>query len=486
MLLQTNATPEFFLFLGRFHPLVVHLPIGILLLAALMEIASRSKRYAALSSAIPFVLLLGTASAFLAAILGYFLSWGGDYDASTLFWHQWLGIGLAVVALLAYLWKIGKLPALKLLSPQRLQLVLASLILLLMTFTGHLGGSLTHGSNYLTYYMPQPLRSLAGLPPRKEPRPPITNLDSAEVFADIILPMLEDRCQSCHNPSKKKGGLLLTSQEDILAGGKHGDVVVASKPEASELYKRITLPEDHDDFMPPEGKKPLTKNQVAAMEWWIAQGAPFDGRVAEMKMDEDARQLFAKVVGLEVDETAEPDGPTGLLAEAIAPLDQGVMDNIRSQGFKVYEIAQEVHYLDVDFSLADTTLGASQLNSLLKAKEHIVWLNLSGSDITDEGLKTIGQLEHLIRLRLDQTAITEAGLQHLTGLQHLEYLNVYGTQVGDGLIEPIKAMPKLKKLFLWQTNVSPEAVQQLQQALPELEINTGVNFADAGGASAGG
>ncbi len=470
ILLQTTSTPDFFLFLGRFHPIIVHLPIGILLLAAVMELLSRKEKYKQLSAATQFILFVGAISALAAAALGYLLSLGGDYDESTLFWHQWLGIGLAVCSVLAYLAKAGKLSKIKL-PTDKLNTALAVIIILLMTITGHLGGSLTHGDSYLTYYMPQPLRTLAGLPSReKKVRIPVTNLDSAAIYADVVSLIFEDRCESCHNPGKKKGGLSLISQEDLLKGGKHGEVVEAGEAEDSDLFYRITLDEDHEDAMPPEGKRRLTDDQIAVIEWWIAEGIDFEKKVAEVELDEEMRGAMARVVGLESE-----DG--GFLATKIEVANPQAVENMQAQGFKVYQIAQEVNYLDVDFSLADTTLSSNQLNALLDAPEHIVWLNLSRTAISDDDLKTVGQLTNLLRLRLDQTEITEAGIAHLTNLQQLEYLNLYGSKVGDGMLEHIKQMPNLKKLFLWQSNVSAEAAEALREAMPELEVDTGIDVA---------
>src|SRR3712207_5442639 len=91
--------PEIVLFLGRFHPLLVHLPIGFLLIGFLLELFSRLPRYQAYGHAVSFVLFLGAWSAILAAGLGYLLSLGGGYDEDLLALHQWMGIGVAVAAL---------------------------------------------------------------------------------------------------------------------------------------------------------------------------------------------------------------------------------------------------------------------------------------------------------------------------------------------------------------------------------------------------
>src|SRR3546814_1451971 len=89
-------------FFGRFHPLVVHLPIGILLAAILIAFLSRKEKFRFLAPALDFLLLLGAISAALACILGLMLAQGGDYDSNSLFWHQWSGIFLAVLCFALY------------------------------------------------------------------------------------------------------------------------------------------------------------------------------------------------------------------------------------------------------------------------------------------------------------------------------------------------------------------------------------------------
>ena len=108
------------------------------------------------------------------------------------------------------------------------------------------------------------------MPNKKEPRPKVTEIDSADIFLDMVLPMMENKCVSCHNDGKKKGGLKLDTYANMMKGGESGDVIVVGNANESELYNRITLPEDHDDFMPSEGKRPLTDTEVELIEWWIA------------------------------------------------------------------------------------------------------------------------------------------------------------------------------------------------------------------------
>jgi uncharacterized membrane protein/mono/diheme cytochrome c family protein len=86
--------------------------------------------------------------------------------------------------------------------------------------------------------------------------------------------ILAHNCYSCHNSTKVKGGLRLDTKEFIFKGGKSGPILVVGNPSKSEIIRRIKLPADHEDAMPTKGKR-LSKEDVAMLEYWIQQGAPW-------------------------------------------------------------------------------------------------------------------------------------------------------------------------------------------------------------------
>ncbi len=129
-------------FIGRFHPVLVHLPIGFLLIGLLLQWLSSKEKYHVSKEVIKVVILSGMITAILACITGYFLSLSGDYDEDLIDWHMWMGIGVAAISILQYA-KIsyGQFD----ISHKILSLALLFFILI----TGHLGGSLTHGPDYI-------------------------------------------------------------------------------------------------------------------------------------------------------------------------------------------------------------------------------------------------------------------------------------------------------------------------------------------------
>ncbi len=468
---QAAETPpaNLTLFLGRFHPLLVHLPIGFLLIAFLMEAFSRFPKFAQLKHGTSFVLLLGAISAAVAALLGYLLSLGGGYDKDLLFLHQWLGIGVAVVSVLAYLLKTNaRLQQYPVASKAYLPtLALCALVLM---GAGHYGGSLTHGSDYLTQYMPPTLRKIAGLPPPpvKVVSKPITNVQEAMVFADIIYPILDNRCMSCHNSSKKKGDLRMDGPDQLKKGGEHGDVFVAGDPEKSEMSKRLMLPEDDEHHMPPEGKTPLTKEQIALIHWWIESGAPFDKMVSQLKVSPEAQKVLISLGA------PQPGQPTGIFVQKAPTADPKTVAQLQRQGFQVMTIAQDNHFLQAKFLPVTDTFGAKEMQTLLPLTKQITWLDLSNTRNLSQGMAGLGKLTNLTRLHLENSTVTDADLAQLKGLNNLEYLNLYGTSITDQGLKQLTTLKNLKSLYLWQTKVSPEGIQTLQKQLPNLRVDTGV------------
>jgi uncharacterized membrane protein len=463
-----QETSDIVLFFGRFHPLILHLPIGFLFIGFALEVLSRFEKFSSYKQVIGFVLLLGSVFAAIAAGLGYMLAQEGGYNEELLFIHQWSGLAVALFSVVAFLLYRQSLKKSSQVWDRAYVSVLSAMIVSLM-IAGHYGGSLTHGSDYLTQYMPNGLRAIAGLPP-KEPKgfKKITNLNEAVVFTDIVYPILDARCNSCHNESKSKGDLQMHTVEALMKGGESGPVFVAGNVEESELLKRIHLPENHDDHMPPEGKTQLTDEQILLLGWWIEEGAPFDKTVAQVNVSEEMQAVLNTLVDPDANKTEVEK----LLASAVAPAEEQMLSQLNSAGILVMPLAAEVHWLQA--SVPQNQSGDSLINSLSKVSEQLTWLDLGGTTTTDKALAAIAQFKNLTRLHLENTQVTDEGLQHLKELPYLEYLNLYGTKVSDEGIQQLAGLKNLKKLYVWQTQVTKEGAAQLQQALPALEVNLGI------------
>ncbi|MEM1320520.1 MAG: FN3 associated domain-containing protein [Bacteroidota bacterium] len=430
---------------GRFHPLILHLPIGILVLAFLMEWMGNKANYQTLKSATGFALQIGMWSAIFAALSGYALSLDGGYEETLLNQHQWLGIATALLSVVLLLLHRRK---------SKIFMPAFTVLMIVLGITGHLGGSLTHGSDFL----------MAPLQEEAAPPPPMDNLDEAVVFAQFVQPILKDKCVSCHNPSKVKGELLMSTLEGLQKGGKSGALFVAGDARASLMMQRAHLPLEDKKHMPPKGKRQLSESEISLLEWWINGGGDFEKQVAAMEQPEDIKTILARytqvdnsVWGLEVEEAS---------ANKVNALQQ--------MGIKVEKLAAERPFLAVSLS-GRQDLNASLLKKLEGIDEQLIHLDLSNTSLDDQLLEMVNDLPHLQKLSLQKTKITSVGLRQLRNLDYLENLNLYDTAIDDEGLANLSQFKALRKLYLWRTNVSPTAIASLEEQQPRLRVNTGVD-----------
>jgi uncharacterized membrane protein len=402
-------------FLGRFHPLVVHLPIGLILLVPVLEIAGRTRP--ALREAAAFVLSLSVFACLLSVLLGGLLAYGGGSAGAGVTRHMWGGVLLTIAvmacALLrtraAYPWLLGG-------------------VLLLLMWTAHQGGTLTHGPGYLTEYLPRPLKLIfAGRGKAQAPEFP----DS--FYARHIYPVLNANCVSCHGEAEVKGHLRLDSYDLLMRGGSDGAVIIPGHPERSILLQRITLPPSDKKFMPSEGKPPLKPEEIAWIRAWIAQGAS-----PEMKT----------LAGISVYEPEPPPPPVPDYSALLPEMAQVA----KADGVTLVPVSRNLgDGLILNTIDAGAKFGDAQLAGLEKFAPYIVEVELARTSVTDACMPTLARFTRVRAIHLDGTAITGSGLAQLTGLQQLRYLNLSETQVTQAAVAPLSSMKNLSHLYLFNT-----------------------------------
>jgi uncharacterized membrane protein len=491
LFIQENPPSDWLLFFGRFHPLVVHLPIGFLVIAGVLEVLQLTKKITMSEGINRNILLFSAITATLACVFGYFLSLSGGYDAEILDEHKWQGIWVAILATVAWVaktdWLTNKIPMASLLYGP------AVVFSLLMIFVaGHHGGVLTHGSTYLTEHTPEPFRAWMGMPPKQvaslDAPKKIADINNAKVFDDIIHPIMKGRCEACHNASKSKGGLRMDTNELFVKGGENGVIFVAGDADNSEMMKRILLPDDDDHHMPPVGKPQLTPEQVKLVKWWIAEGASFDKKVSELKVSDEVKPLLAvlgggtiagavataggaaaadttkKVEVLNVVFTAE----NTLFKQAVEAADAKAIEEISKTKALIYPVAQGVNYLEVNY-VNNQEASDANIKQFAKVADQIVWVKLGDTKITDAAMQDIAKMKNVTRLSLENTKITDAGLRAIKAMPNLEYLNLTGTGVTDAGVRELATLKNLKKLYLWQTKATPAV------SLPNVVIDRGLD-----------
>lgn len=445
-------------FIGHFHPLLVHLPIGILLIALLLQWLSGREKYSAFYAPVPFLLLCGMLSAIAACISGYLLSLSDDYTNDVVGWHKWMGISVAVISVLLYL-KERKIK-----FARRVRFLPAILFVLIM-ITGHLGGMLTHGSDYLSEpFVDIFSESSSGTAIIK----PLPDVQEAVAYQDIIQPILQTRCYSCHGPGKQKGKLRLDDSVSIMKGGEDGAVVEAHRAEESEMIKRMLLPIDNDDHMPPREKPQPTESQVNLIRWWIADGAEFNKKVKNMNQPESLKpELLAlqEVPEIKIKKVVVPEAPVEKAGVA-------VLEQLKDKGIIILPVAKESNYLSANF-ITHGTITKEDLDLLLSLKKQLIWLRMGYTDVNDEKMAQLKQLPNLMRLSIEHTAVSDKGIAELKANAKLQYLNIVGTNISANGLNQLKDLKELRDVYAYRTKVVPAECKELTSALPEIKIETG-------------
>jgi uncharacterized membrane protein len=464
---------DFIFFLGRFHVLALHLPIGIILAAVVLDWVARRDAYRSLAAVSPFLWGLAAASAVLTAALGYMHFAEGAFSGASASAHRFFGTTVAVVSIV--IWWLSRRPELY----RRVNVATGIAAIALVTITGHFGGNLTHGSSFLIQYAPAPLRALIG----GEVRPRPTSVAAADPFLDVVHPMLERRCMTCHNADKRENGLNMATYDSLLAGGDSGHVISPGKSNSSELYRRISLPHDDDEFMPAEGKTPLTADEIKIVRWWIDAGSPHGKTVAETGVEPDVEALIAAELGLGPPPAQNKTSATNRGA------DPALVDRLYRSGFLVRQVSESDPHLVVSVYSPGARVVDEHMAVLLTAADQIVELNLQDAQLDDSVLEDIGKFTELTRLRLSHNELTDRTVARLAGMHKLERLNLYAnTGITDASVEVLASLPALKRLDVWNTMITERGMARLRELRPELELqgeasSFGVEFPVPGGAN---
>lgn len=260
-------------FLGPFHSVLLHFPIGALTVTFLLDLYVLFRPSAEARRVVTAALSVSVASAVVVAIFGLWRSSAGGYDEAALTRH--LVAGLALIALatatliaqrIAFAYTAG--PVARTVYRGLFLVALASLVA-----TGHFGGELAHGSRYLVENAPPVLKRILESEPGAS-----AGAAGPTLYATSVRPIFESKCYRCHGPEKQEYGLRLDRRDAVIAGGASGrPALVPGEPMQSEIMRRLLLPPEAGGAMPPAGAARPSGDDVLAIAAWIHDGAPFDG-----------------------------------------------------------------------------------------------------------------------------------------------------------------------------------------------------------------
>ncbi len=373
------------------------------------------------------ILLLSAITAAITALMGLMLSKETGYDEDAIAWHKYTGILLSF--LLFGLYSFHQWLEQHLIISK--SIVLASTILII--WAGHMGANITHGENFML--APVMIQDV---------KPPVA-FEDAVVYTDLIEPIFSAKCMSCHNESKAKGQLVMSTRDLLLKGGKTGLLWDTSKPEMGLLMQRIHLPPDNKKHMPPAGKQQLTDIEQQVLYAWIKGGAMFDTPVIALHPHDTLRLLAATIL--------KQSGAV----YAFNPAKESDIKRLSNNNRQIRPLSVGSPALVVNF-YNKAFYNSQQLKELLPLKDQVVELNLDNMPVQDEDIKLLSQFKNLSKLNLNNTLVTGKSFGELSGLINLRHLSVSGTTFSIAGLRLLNTLPKLRSVALWNTPLNPKDI----------------------------
>ncbi|WP_400073851.1 c-type cytochrome domain-containing protein [Zobellia russellii] len=441
--------------LGRLHPLIVHLPIGFIIAGLLLQFLDRKKKES--TQVISTLYLWGGYFAVTACITGYLQYLGEGYAFDSIKIHLWSGIATALFSFV--LWARLEAFSFVLFLTRIPILVLSGLIFILLSFTGHQGGNITHGEEYLVEPLPNSIKSALGYDVFEAKEILLTDetWESAILYSDIIEPILNNNCVSCHNPKKAKGDLALHTEEGILTSGENGPVIVANHPNKSDLFTRMELPKTDDKHMPPDGKKQPSKEEIKLVGIWIEKGHPFNKTIGELELPKLLFQSFFP-------RTETTDYP----AINIPPPSLDSVKIIKNMGIHIEPISKKTNFLKVS-ALNMPSFKNADFGPLNSIAPQIAILDLGGTQITDGIFNDLTKLPNLTILKLDNTMITGKSIENLKILKHLKSINLSNSNFKEAYLNNLQNFESLEKVFLFKLGVNKTGTEIVNEGKTVIE-----------------
>ncbi|NNJ85860.1 MAG: hypothetical protein HKP20_01710 [Akkermansiaceae bacterium] len=452
-------------FLGEFHPLLLHLPIGVVMLVLVMEVA-RILTFGKYRPKTTLALFFASVTGILAVVFGYCLYLTGDFSGDLIEEHKRDGILFTILLIATFLVRYAAdIKVMGIITKPFYALGLVATTASMIA-AGHHGGEITHGD------------PLDKAPWKVDDEAEQEVVADPVIYSDIVHPILEAKCISCHGPKKQKSGLRMDSYAYLLEGGEETDCLVPGDTEKSAMIAYLHLPLDDDLRMPPEGKKQLTEEEISILEWWVKIGAPETAKRSEVEVTPAINKALDSL------KTPEQIAKEEAAKAQAAKEREAAMKAKRARLVKALDSVNKKYPGSLNYvSQQDTTLSFTAVSyrkqfnndSLVILKDvasDISDLDLSSTAITDDAAESLAGFVSLKSLKLNQTAITDAILPGIQKLNQLEVLNLHSTGVTDEGIKLLHSMSSLKKVYLWNSKVTEAGAEALEQALTDAHNKT--------------
>ena len=506
--------PDWWAALAGLHPLVLHFPIALVIVAAVIEFLALLGRRERLTSFSITALLIGAPLTVLAAWSGWAMADEGYGSGWELSLHRWLGVSSAILLVILFVltlvsWFGGKSWATA--TVRGLLLVAA----ILVGITAHFGGDMVWGDSMVLKALfpeetsvPEPAAGepavaepAAAEPAAAEPaaaEPAVNPAPASEAspstqpeappspasepapaaitgrpvsFTREIQPILDTHCWKCHGPTgRAKAGIRLASDSDFQRQIDGHPMVVAGMPEKSLLYTVVTLPRNDDMAMPPQGPG-LTESEQTLIKRWITEGASLS--------EQDASTQGATTpVAVPTQPATPPEQVQSAGAIQLDPeqrsMIQSASSSLKQRGVPVRPLAQGSELLVLNANglshRIDPPFGDADMALVKELGPVLVELDLSSTRITNQGVTALVGFDRLKRVSLKDTEVSDPSARILSSLPSLEIANFFETRLGDAGLLVLSESTSLQRIYAGNSRVTAEGVQSAETLRPELTI----------------
>jgi len=422
---QYLKVPGLVKWIGHWHPLILHFPIALIFVTIL--------QYWRKDAHFEWYLSITTLLTLITAITGFLLSLESESKGDLITVHQWLGVTISY--LIAFWYWLNGMRILRGISP----ILLQSAMIILIVLTGHFGGMVTHGENFLTFG-----------PDKKDQVNRILPEDP-NVFHDIIQPILDEKCISCHNPDKSKGALILTDFTSILKGGESGKTIDLQDHTNSLLLKRISLPIDHEEHMPPKEESQLTEDERILLSEWIETGGSDGLHFSNLEKEGQSYSLIKKLI--ENNRNIKWSELPGVSEDKLT---DNSTDYVRIS--RLYYGSDELQVIIYPHKNYNTSI----IKDLKRLSKNIIELNLNGLPLNEGELEIIASFVNLEKLNISNTDINDADIRSLEKLKKLRELKIYNTAITNEAFKTFNALQELTSLLVYNTDITEEGLDNFR------------------------
>ena len=386
-------------FLGSFHPVILHLPIGLwfgVLLLLLVETFSRERSLSRYLFGGGCVTLL---TGLLAFLTGSNLYLAGSYARDTLVPHMY-GALFFLVGVLAFCVLVDR-------KARHSILWLTALVSMgVLGYAGHVGGVITHGD---------PMEKAPWVVLKQQAEEKALKLEARNasasdplVFNHVVLPILEGKCINCHGTTRAKGKLRMDSFEALVQGGSKGPSLIPGNVNGSLMLERIHLPLSDEEHMPPKDKEQLTADELDFLEWWVASAANPALKLREVNLPERLNPLVMAFAG---------DSPEAIRLRKQRELKASLLEHHHKvattyPGIVIQSVEGEARFELHSASIYD--MDEEALRALIKPLvPHLVRIDWHNRTLSEEWINLLSTCENLEVLNLKQSETSESSVDYL-------------------------------------------------------------------------